>query len=143
MKNILICLLTLFFAGFLAAETADTIAPGLRISPYRVTTAGETFPRFESSQLPSRIAPNGGVAPGTFAGGQAADSTMGSYGASVNYNLPRPDIIRDVQYTITPPQGTWIIGPRPVAGGIGNEVVFPFGAPPGSATGPFPAAPHY
>ena len=128
-------------AATMAAETADTIAPDLRISPYRVTMVGETFPRFESSQIPSRISPNGSVAPNTFAGGHAADSTLSSSSAIINYNLPRPDIIRDVRYMITPPQGTWIIGRRPVAGGIGDEVVFPFGVPPGSATGPFPVAP--
>src|SRR5208282_22545 len=120
---------------------ANTVTPGWEISPYRQTTEGETFPRFESSQLPSRIGDNGSVAPGTFAGGQAGDAALNSYEANLNYNLPNPNVVRDIQYTITPPGGTWIIGPRPEEGGLGSEVQFPFGVPPGSATGPFPVQP--
>jgi hypothetical protein len=123
------------------APAAAGVTPGWEISPYRQTTAGETYPRFESSQLPSRIVDNGSVAPNTFAGGQASDASFSSYEANLNYNLPNPNFVRDVQYTITPPSGTWIIGPRPVAGGLGSEVQFPYGAPPGSASGPFPVHP--
>ena len=126
-----------------SGELMGSAAEGtMAVSPYRVTTAGETFPRFESSLLPSRIGNNGSVSPNTFAGGQAADASLNSYGANLNYNLPNPNLIRDVRYSITPPEGTWIIGPRPVAGGLGSEVIFPYGAPPGSAIGPFPVPPH-
>ena len=40
MNRLVFCLLTLFFAGFLAAE--GTMA----VSPYRMTTAGETFSHY-------------------------------------------------------------------------------------------------
>jgi RHS repeat-associated protein len=112
------------------------------LSPYRQTTPGEQFPRFESSKLPSRISPNGSVAPGTFAGGKPGDSGLSPYEVGLEYNLPRPDIERDSLYTLQPPTGTWIIGPRPVEGGLGSEVVFPFGAPPGTASGPTQVGSH-
>lgn len=50
MSRALASLLLLFLAGFLAAKSADTIAEGLRISPYRVTAPGETFIRYESAK---------------------------------------------------------------------------------------------
>ena len=55
---------------------------------------------------------------------------------SGTYNLPDPEIDRTQMFEIAPPTGTPIIGPQPVAGGTGNEVIFPFGAPPGSVTAP-------
>jgi hypothetical protein len=45
-------------------------------------------------------------------------------------------------FQITPPAGTPIIGPRPVMGGLGNEVVFPMGVPPGSVGPVIPVPPH-
>ena len=43
------------------------------------------------------------------------------------YNLPSAEIPRPNVLTLTPPQGTLIVGPRPVVGGTGNEVIFPAG----------------
>lgn len=43
------------------------------------------------------------------------------------YNLPSPQIPRPNVNILTPPGGTPIIGPRPVVGGTGNEVIFPMG----------------
>ena len=65
----------------------------------------------------------------------AAPSSEGLLPQSVlneQYNLPYPEVPRPFAYEITPPAGTPIIGPQPVPGGFGNEVIFPFGAPPGS-----------
>ncbi|MBN2559739.1 MAG: RHS repeat-associated core domain-containing protein, partial [Phycisphaerae bacterium] len=108
------------------------------LSPYRRTRAGEAYPRFESSKVPSRITSEGGVLPETFAGGSARDSSLTSPEAIAGYNLPRPDLARDIRFDLNPPEGTWIIGPRPVQGGPLSEVLFPLGAPPGTASGPYP-----
>jgi len=36
-------------------------------------------------------------------------------------------ILRTHSFMLRPPPNTMIIGPRPVAGGTGNEVLFPWG----------------
>jgi RHS repeat-associated protein len=112
-------------------------------SIYRISRPGESFVRYESGNpVYSKIGPKGEVAPGTF----AAPSTEGP--ADINelgilYNLPEPQIPRTQMFRLSPPAGseTWIIGPRPVQGGVGSEVQFPFGAPPGTATLPATTTP--
>jgi RHS repeat-associated protein len=111
----------------IAAESADTIAAGLRISLYRVTGPGESFIRYESANSAfTRITPGGGVTPGTFAA-PASDGLVPVANRASVYNLPSAQIPRPNAITLTPPAGTPIIGPRPVAGGSGNEVLFPMG----------------
>ena len=113
--------------GRQAANSADTIAEGMRISPYRVTAPGETFIRYESGNPAfTRITPGGGATPGTFAAA-VSDGLVPLADRSSVYNLPSPQIPRSNAITLTPPPGTSIIGPRPVVGGTGNEVMFPIG----------------
>lgn len=109
------------------SKGADTIADGLRISPYRVTGPGETFIRYESGNPAfTRITPGGGVTPGTFAA-PSSDGIVPLANRAPVYNLPNPQIPRPNVITLTPRPGTPIIGPRPVVGGTGNEVIFPMG----------------
>jgi hypothetical protein len=106
---------------FLAAE--ETTA----LSTYRLTSEGETFVRYESDNPAfTRIGSSGGVAPGTFAA-PTSDGIIPLADRAQTYNLPNPEIPRPVIKILTPPAGTPIIGPRPVAGGPGNEVIFPTG----------------
>jgi hypothetical protein len=121
-----------------ASAQTPAISQGSRNLPSvnRYTQEGESFLRYESSNSQfSKIGPNGEVAPGTFAApssdGKVDMNVLGQY-----YKLPDAQIPRTQMYEIRPPAGTPIIGPRPVPGGIGNEVVFPHGAPPGSAIRP-------
>jgi RHS repeat-associated protein len=121
-----------------ATARAPAVSPSSRNLPSvnRYTQEGESFLRYESgnSQF-SKIGANGEVAPGTFAApssdGKIDMNVLGQY-----YKLPDAQIPRTQMFEIRPPAGTPIIGPRPVPGGIGNEVVFPRGAPPGSAIRP-------
>ena len=96
------------------------------LSPYRYTQDGESFIRYESPTFPSRITQSGGVTPNTYAApvsdGLIPENLRNSY-----YNLPMPDILRPDVYYLNPSAGTPIIGPRPVIGGIGNEVNFWWG----------------
>ena len=98
---------------------------------YRYTGPGETYYRYESGDpLYSRITPYGQLQPNTFAaapnesGDPALTSQLNDY-----YNLPNPDIPRTQSFCVQPPEGTLIVGPRPVAGGTGSEVLFPAGTP--------------
>jgi RHS repeat-associated protein len=94
------------------------------LSTYRVTAPGETFIRYESGNPAfTRITPPGGVTPGTFAA-PASEGIVPVAERVPTYNLPSPEIPRPNAITLTPPAGTPIIGPRPVAGGTGNEVNF-------------------
>jgi RHS repeat-associated protein len=107
--------------GLIAAE--ETTA----LSTYRVTQEGETFIRYESDNPAfTRITPSGGVTPGTFAA-PASDGIIPVADRVPTYNLPSPEIPRPNVNILTPPAGTPIIGPRPVVGGPGNEVIFPMG----------------
>jgi RHS repeat-associated protein len=110
-------------------RSADTVADGLRLSTHRFTAPGETFVRYESSAPAySRVTELGGVSPGTY----ATPLTDGIASVELRptiYNLPSPNIPRTETIVLSPPAGTTIIGPRPVVGGSGNEVLFPFGFP--------------
>ena len=120
-------------AGFNANLYVNTLAMPVAakgttaLSTYRVTTAGESFIRYESANPAfTRITPGGGVTPGTFAA-PASDGIIPLADRAATYNLPTPQIPRPIVNTLTPPAGTPIIGPRPVVGGSGNEVIFPMG----------------
>lgn len=104
------------------------------ISPYRYTAPGESFTRYESGNSAfSRVTQSGGLTPGTYAA--PAESGILPQGKLPSaYNLPNSQISRGVYYNVTPPEGTPVIGPRPVSGGTGSEVLFPNGVPPGSVS---------
>jgi len=105
-------------------------------SPYRYTEPGESYLRYETGNPNfSRIGPNGEVAPGTFAA-PWSEGPLNLNQLNEYYNLPDVQFPRTQMFEINPPAGTLIIGPRPVQGGIGNEVIFPSGAPAGSTTLP-------
>jgi hypothetical protein len=95
-----------------------------QLSPYRYTQEGESFIRYESSNPAfSRITGSGGVTPGTFAAA-SSDGIIPLSQRNAFYHLPHPEILRpNIEY-LYPPSGTPIIGPRPVMGGNGNEVLF-------------------
>jgi hypothetical protein len=113
-----------------AAKGADTIAEGMRVSTHRLTGQGEEFIRYESANPAfTRITTRGGVTRGTYAA-PASDGLVPTADRVSIYNLPSPEIARPNAFPLTPPPGTTIVGPRPVAGGTGNEVLFPFGYEP-------------
>jgi len=114
-----------FGASGVAAPSAPTSTTAL--SPYRFTASGESFIRYESGNAAyTRMTPSGGVTPGTYAA-PASDGIVPLANRAPVYNLPSPQIPRPAVITLTPPAGTPIIGPRPVVGGTGNEVIFPTG----------------
>jgi RHS repeat-associated protein len=106
------------------------------LSPLRQSQAGEEFLRYESGHPDfTRVTAEGGLRPGTFTA-PASEGILPQSQLPNQYNLPDPQIPRSVVYPVRPPAGTWVDGPRPVMGGAGSEVVFPFGAPPGSVGPP-------
>ena len=111
------------------AGAAETTAArtGTELSTLRYTQPGESFIRYESPQLTTRITPGGGVTPGTFAAPISDGLVPVEFRTGV-YNLYGPELRTDA-YLLRPPPGTPIIGPRPVVGGTGNEVIFPNGHP--------------
>jgi hypothetical protein len=97
------------------------------LSTIRLTHAGETFRRYESGNaLFSRVTSTGGVKAGTYAAPWADGLTPLTRRASV-YNLPDPMILRTETFMLRPPPNSLVVGPRPVVGGTGNEVLFPWG----------------
>jgi hypothetical protein len=125
-----------------AAVNTGSVTPGWEISTYRQTTAGESFIRYESGNPDyTQISSEGGVLPQTFAA-PSSEGLLPQSELGVQYDLPNPQIPRQVYYQLQPPEGTWIQGPRPVPNAPGNEVVFPYGSAPGTATGPFPTPTH-
>jgi len=96
-------------------------------SIYRLTQPGEKYIRYESGDPRyTKITPNGGVSPGTYAAPEW-DGIIPELDRSSVYNLPDPQIPRPDVININPRPEVPIIGPRPVSGGSGNEVIFPFG----------------
>ncbi|MBS1927291.1 MAG: hypothetical protein JST95_01690 [Bacteroidetes bacterium] len=109
-----------------ASESVVTEA-NTSLSITRLSREGELFFRYESSNTAfSRVTSTGGVTPGTYAA-PLSDGLVPIESRAATYNLPDPDILRTNVSVLTPPKGTVIIGPKPVAGGTGNEVIFPFG----------------
>jgi RHS repeat-associated protein len=117
-----------FGLGMDVGRVARAVASETRaLSTIRYTQPGETFYRYESGNAAfSRITSTGGVTPGTYAAPISDGLVPLSERASV-YSLPNPEIPRSEVFTLRPPADTLIIGPKPVRGGTGNEVIFPFG----------------
>lgn len=96
------------------------------LSEMRYTQKGEAFIRYESADSAfSHVTPSG-VTRMTYAA-PASDGLIPLEQRIGTYNLPSPEIARSNVFTLRPPSGTLIIGPRPVQGGTGNEVLFPIG----------------
>jgi hypothetical protein len=96
-------------------------------STIRLTQAGEKYTRYESGDPRfTKINDYGGLKPDTYAA-PANEGIIPPNLRSDVYNLPNPQIPRPVVIPINPEPGIPIIGPRPVSGGTGNEVIFPFG----------------
>jgi hypothetical protein len=113
--------------GEMSAGAALITSESRALSTLRYTQPGETFIRYESGNAAfSRITTTGGVRIGTYAAPRADGVVEVTRRASV-YNLPDPMILRTQSFMLRPPPNTMIIGPRPVAGGTGNEVLFPWG----------------
>jgi len=104
-----------------AAKAAST-----ELSVMRYTQKGETFLRYESTAFSSRITSSGGVTAQTFAA-PISDGLVPLAQRSSTYNLFSPNVLRTEVFTLRPPAGTAIIGPRSVVGGTGKEVIFPVG----------------
>ena len=110
----------------------DTIAEGQRLSTYRLSQPGETFLRYETGNPAfSRVTAQGGLAPGTFVA-PSSEGVLPQSALNLRYNLLSPEIPRVGVFQVSPPPGTWVVGPRSVVGGLGGEAMFPFGAPAGS-----------
>jgi len=113
--------------GEISAGTALVTSESRALSTIRLTQPGETFIRYESNNVAfSRITSNGGVRLGTYAAPRS-DGLVPITRRAGAYNLPDPMILRTETFILRPPRNTMIVGPRPVAGGTGNEVLFPWG----------------
>ena len=118
------------FVSSTFAANATARVETTALSTYRSTTAGETFIRYESANPAfSKFTANGGLAPGSYAA-PMSDGFIPVADRIGFYNLPSSNIPRTSATIFSPPTGTTIIGPRPVIGGPGNEVIFPFGFKP-------------
>lgn len=116
---------TLALAGIGSLFSAAGTTSG-ELSTIRYTHEGEIFIRYESSAAEySRITATG-VRAETYAA-PASDAIVPVGERIGTYNLPDPHIARPNVFILRPPSGTPIIGPRPVIGGPGNEVLFPHG----------------
>ena len=120
-------------AGAASGGAPPATKAGTALSEIRLTQEGESFLRYESGNPAfSRVTPAGGLQPGTFAA-PASEGVQSQSLLNHLYNLPNPEIARGTYFKVNAPAGTPVIGPRPVVGGSGSEVVFPFGVGPGSA----------
>jgi RHS repeat-associated protein len=102
------------------------ISASTELSVIRYTQPGETFIRYESAQPAFTHITSTGVTPNTYAA-PISDGIVPVEQRVSTYNLPLPEVPRPNVFTLAPPPGTLIIGPRPVVGGTGNEVLFPHG----------------
>jgi RHS repeat-associated protein len=131
-------LLTVGMVKMIPVPAAESTVPSI----YRVTQEGESFIRYESGNPAfSRATTEGGLIPRTYAA-PSSEGLLPQSSLNAQYNLWSPEIPRVNAFHITPPAGTPIIGPRPVVGGLGNEVIFPMGVPPGSVGPVIPVPPH-
>ena len=122
--------------GYVAHRAARGINQAL--SPYRLPTQGESFIRYETGHPDyTRVTAEGGAKPGTFAA-PISEGILPQEQLAGIYNFPSPNLPRTEYYVITPAEIDWVIGPKPVMGGTGTEVEFPFGTSPGSVAGPYP-----
>jgi len=125
----LIDLLSGGIAGLLRSSISSVAARATtaELSVIRYTRAGETFIRYESGNPAfSRVTASGGVRAGTYAAPVSNGVVPLELRAST-YNLPSPNILRSDAIILRPPAGTPVLGPRSVVGGLGDEVIFPFG----------------
>lgn len=91
----------------------------------------ETFVRFESADVRfTKVTELGGLRSNTFAA-PTSELPVPLAERATRFNLPDPQILRTRELSIRAP-GDLVIGPRPVTGGTGNEVLFPFGTRPGT-----------
>jgi len=111
------------------------------LSPYRMTTAGETFSHYGYADSAASF--EGGLRPGGFA---TSSGDLSGAEAQSGLALPRPTAPPNAVYTVTPQPGTWIRA-NPVAeplfgqpGGL-PEFQFPGGTGPGTVFGPMPIPP--
>jgi RHS repeat-associated protein len=115
--------------GEVAVATRAVESGGKALTTIRYTRPGERFVRYESNNRKfSRVTRGGGVRPGTYAAPKS-DGLVPVAERPATYNLPDPSIPRTEVYFLEPPANTLVIGPRPVMGGTGNEVLFPWGFP--------------
>ncbi len=111
----------------ISATARHMAVEGKALTTVRLTAPGETFLRYESGNPAfSRVTSGGGVTPGTYAA-PVSDGFVSVRRRGGVYNLPNPEIPRTSISILEPPPGTPIVGPRPVSGGTGNEVLFPQG----------------
>jgi len=122
-------LLSAGIAGLLRSSISSVAARATtaELSVIRYTRAGETFIRYESGNPAfSRVTASGGVRAGTYAA-PVSDGVVPLELRASTYNLPSPNILRSDAIILRPPAGIPVIGPRSVVGGLGDEVIFPFG----------------
>ena len=124
--------------GGLAQSAEATIAAEgtMAVSPYRMTTGGETF--FHYGYADSAASFEGGLRPGGFA---TSIGDLSGAEAQSGLALPRPTAPPNAVYTVTPQSGTWIrVNPvaEPLFGQPGGlpEFQFPGGTGPGTVSGP-------
>jgi len=116
---------------------ADTIPEGKRLQDWHFPQPGESAYRYETGHPNyTRVTPQRGLTPGTYAA-PSSEPLLSQKQLAIRYNLPSPDIPRTVRYNVNPGPLDVIVGPRPVAGGTGYEVYFPFGTGPGTVYGPY------
>jgi len=129
-------------AGAAAGLAAPFAAEGtMALSPYRMTTAGETF--FHYGYTDSAASFEGGLRPGGFA---TSVGDLSGAEAQSGLALPRPTAPPNAVYTVTPQPGTWIrVNPvaEPLFGQPGGlpEFQFPGGTAPGTVSLPMPILP--
>jgi hypothetical protein len=75
----------------------------MAVSPYRVTTAGETFYHYGYAENAAGF--QGGLRPGGFA---TSLGDLTGAGVQSGLALPRPTAPPNAVYTVTPQPGTWI-----------------------------------
>jgi RHS repeat-associated protein len=119
-----------------AAASADTVTPGMEISTYRQTTAGESFYHYGYSEQASGF--QNGLRPGGYA---TSIGDLSGSEAQSGLALPSRTTLPNSVYTVNPNSGTWIRA-NPVAeplfgqpGGL-PEYQFPAGTAPGTVLTP-------
>jgi RHS repeat-associated protein len=125
------------FMGGLASVEATAAAEGtMAVSPYRMTTAGETFSHYGYADSAASF--EGGLRPGGFA---TSVGDLSGAEAQSGLALPRPTAPPNAVYTVTPQPGTWVrVNPvtAPQFGQPGGlpEFQFPGGTGPGTVSPP-------
>jgi len=117
--------------GLAARGISGGVPRSRALSTIRVAGSDEAFVRFESTDVRfTKVTELGGLRPNTFAA-PTSELPVPLAERATRFNLPDPQILRTRELSIRAP-GDLVIGPRPVSGGTGNEVLFPFGTRPGT-----------